>query len=305
MSEKVIGFLKRNYLLIIAYLIPIIIIAVSFKTYYSEYYSPKQYQEYEKQCELTKNEEICSNKELLKQANDKFIKTDAKSHYFEVTYHYIINYITILAPLIVILQTISKLHCEFSSGFIKNTLTRMSYKDYLKKIYLTSLKSALILPAIIIVTLLISTLMARFNFKTPDWVYDMSVYNVINYKYFFYYIISSCLIVYLLGIFYSNIAISFLNKSKNILLVTVFSYLSYFAYVVFFNIVNAILSNILHNNKLSVYLNIYDYWHIYGENNYLYFIAISLMLAIISWLIIKVIYHNKERTIINVEKENI
>ena len=55
---------KRNYLLIIAYLIPIIIIAVSFKTYYSEYYSPKQYQEYEKQCELTKNEEICSNKEL-------------------------------------------------------------------------------------------------------------------------------------------------------------------------------------------------------------------------------------------------
>ena len=154
MSEKVIGFLKRNYLLIIAYLIPIIVIAISFKTYYSEYYSPKQYQEYEKQCELTKNEEICSNKELLKQENDKFIKTDAKTHYFEVTYHYIINYITILAPLIVILQTISKLHCEFSSGFIKNTLTRMSYKDYLKKIYLTSLKSALILPAIIIVTLL-------------------------------------------------------------------------------------------------------------------------------------------------------
>lgn len=38
MSEKVIGFLKRNYLLIIAYLIPIIVIAISFKTYYSEYY---------------------------------------------------------------------------------------------------------------------------------------------------------------------------------------------------------------------------------------------------------------------------
>lgn len=307
MFSKIKHFFIKNHLLIIAYIIPTILICFSFSKFYTEHYSLEKYEEFRNICQESKDETSCNLAEDLKKSNDQFKSTDTRTFFFEIIYHYIDDYIVILGPLLVIIQIVHFLHKEFSSGFIKNNLTRMSYKQYQKKIYRTSLKSALVLPLIIIIVFLISAIITKFNFTTPEWVYKMSVYNEINYNNFPLCILSSCLIVYLMGIFYSNIAIAFLNKSKNSLLVTIFSYLCFFTCVILFDVGGAlILIRLLKiSPSISVYLNIFDYWYINGEDNYLYFIMISFSLAFISHCIDRLIYKNKEETIIAVEKENI
>lgn len=307
MSTKAINFIKRKHLLILTYIIPIILIIISVNNFYTEYYSIEKYEEFKFACEELNDEKSCAMKETIKELNDRFKSIDTKTFFFEILYHYIDNYIVVIGPLLVIIQTIYFLHKDFSSGFIKNKLTRMTYDKYKKSIYLTSLKSALILPFIIITIFTVSSIITKLNFTTPEWVYKTSVYNEINYNNFFIYILSSCLIIYFMGIFYSNIAIAFLNKSKNSLLVTIFSYLCFFTCIIFFDIGGTItLIKILKlNSSIGVYLNIFDYWHINGEDNYIYFIIIAFLLAIISHCINRIIYKNKEETIIDVEKENI
>lgn len=305
MFTKTLNFIKKNYLLILAYLIPIILIGFSFTKYYKEYYSLEQYEKYYQACQENKDEVSCQHFNTIKQLNEQYKETDTKTYFFEILNHYIDNYIVVLAPLLVILQTIHFLHKEFSSGFLKNKLTRMSYKQYQKKFFTVSLKSAIILPLIILTIFILSGLITKFNFTTPEWVYKTSVYNANNYNNFFLYLVSSCLIVYFMGIFYSNIALAFLNKSKNSLLVIIFSYLCFFVFVILFDVGGSILLIRLLklNPSISAYLNIFDYWYINGENNYLYFIIISFSLALLSHVIDRVIYKNKEVTIIEVEKE--
>ena len=305
MITKVVNFLKRNYLLILAYIIPIILIVISFHRFYTEYYSIQQYEEYKVACQELKDERSCAIFQAIKESNEQFKSTDTMTFFFEILYHYIDSYIVVLGPLLVIIQTVHFLHKEFSSGFIKNELIRMSYSKYQKKVYLTSLKSAIVLPFIIITIFIISAFITNFNFSPPNWVYKISVYNQTNYDNFFLYLLSSCLIVYFMGIFYSNITLAFLNKSKNSLLVTIFSYLCFFVCVILFDVGGSIiLIRILKfSPSISVYLNIFDYWHINGEDNYLWFIVISFLLAFISYFVDKLIYKKKERTMIEVEKE--
>lgn len=305
MFYKIFKYIRKNYLLILTLLLIIILLFFSFRTFHKEYYSFEKYDELKSVCQSQKDESSCALFNDMETLKKQYESLDVKTYYFEILYHYMANYLVIIAPLLVILQTINFLHREFSSGFIRNYFTRMSYKKYKRKLYLTSLKSAIILPAIILIIFIISAIITKFNFNTPTWVYDISMYDKNNYNNFFSYFVSALLAVYLLGIMYSNICVSFLNKSKNSLLVTIFSYLTFFICVILVDVGGSIILIRLckFNSNISTYLNIFDYWHIKGSSNHLSFVVVAAILALISHFIVRLIYKEKEGIIIQNEKE--
>ena len=64
-----------------------------------------------------------------------------------------------LLPFLVIANVILKIHDEISSGYIKNKLNRMSYKDVMKEYFLVALKSSLLVIFVYLFIFLISSVM--------------------------------------------------------------------------------------------------------------------------------------------------
>ena len=88
------------------------------------------------------------------------------------------------------IMVVGTLHQEYSSGMLKNYLTRQSYKSYLKDKYKFILTISLIIPISLIVILLVSGILTGFNTKIASSVYSIAVY--VFYRIFIYYLFYEC-----------------------------------------------------------------------------------------------------------------
>lgn len=296
----------NNWAIISCIIIILILTVHSFYKYIDEYYG------YDYEIEVSiyynnmeecnkKYESWCDTLEYPPTPREEFKKLDAKTLYFEVICHYFTP-IVFLLPLFIIIIIVSKLHKEFSSGAIKNHLMRESFKEYKRKLDKTIIKISLLLPLCIFLIFIISCLLTRFNFKVDERVYPIAVYNSWNYNNFSLYIILHYVTLFFACIFYGNISLCFMNKHKNSFVVSLLSYISFFAVGILF----LILEYFVVRSPLSYYskyLNTADFWVVQGFAEIIGKLILAIVLALITFGIKELIYKNKEKVIIENEKE--
>lgn len=305
--KKLKKYIFQNSLSIIVVFVSVFIVGISFYQYFNDYYgyAPKYY-EYEKQCKQDKKKESCKILKQMEDPKEKFSKLDVITLSCEIVQNHAFLYMQLLAPLFIIIITLSRVHDEINSGMFRYYLTRMKYKDYIKKIFKSSLKPALLFPCLLILIVLISGVITKFNFKVDPEVTKIAVYDSWKYHNFILYGLILCIVQYLMGIFYGNLGLLFCKKNKNKLISIFLGYITFFVIdIIFYVVIYALIINkIFGYHTWMKYFNLLGYFSFDGNTNFVFVIIISLLLVILSYLILFIFYRKKEGMILANEKEN-
>lgn len=291
---------------IIGLILVTLVVVFSFYKYFNDYYSytDEYYQTIEK-CEVEKlDDEICKGIKNIDTPKERFEKEDAMTLYYEVNYLYFSDIMIVLFPLIIIILVILETHSEIKSGFIRNYLLRDSLSNYKKRMNIIVLKVATLIPISILLIFFLSCLITGFDFNVDDSIKVTALYDSWSYDHFFLYLGSHSLILYIMGIFYGNIGLLYLNKNKNTFLVILFSYVTFFVIVIFVYVFYAIVLNNLGFSNLMNYFNIFDFWKIYpDETSNVGILAMACIIATLTFAVKEIIFKNKEKVIVENEKE--
>lgn len=298
-------FFRRYWLVMVAVLIFVFSIGYSFYQYFDTYYNytPLYYEDLEK-CLDKYTEEQCVKKGFMT-TETQLSMEESRDLYFKITDGYQM-YIGILMPFIVCLMIVGLFHSDFSSGNIKNILTRQSIKSFYfreqKRLFRWNLIFLVALPLIFLICCIIT----GFNFHLLDSVKLEAQYFEWNYQNFGLYLFIHSVLIYIVSILYSQIVFLFINKSKNKLLTIIFSYLACFCYLVFFElVVYAILcSNIFYLNNVHAYFNLLGVWQLRpSDTNYVILLISYFLQAFLIFVINYFMFSSKERILIRNEKE--
>lgn len=305
--------MKSKFIFIFCIVVVLIIIGFSFAEvindyvpYYIDYYK------IEKKC--PGDYELCktfkSDDELVEylEKNDPQKKFDAITlavYVVEVANNF--GLIVFLLPLIVIVNVVFKIHDEISSGYIKNKLNRMSYKQLLQEYFGIAMKSALVIPLIYIFIFIVSCLITNFNFETVKSMQLWPGQETFKYNNFFLYSMLLIIIQYLLFFGYSIIGIfvSFINKSK--IVSVILGYIYFVILCIFYLVFGAmVIKDLLGINYGEVnYFNLIgNYWSFNDLVNPIFSLLVVLSVIIINVLITLKIAGSKEKGISWYEKQN-
>lgn len=298
-------FFKRYWLIVIALSVFLCSIVCSFYQYFDKYYqfSPLYYEELEN-CLHKASVEECIQKGFIS-PDEQLKREESRDLYFKIVSEYQI-YIAILMPLLICLIVVGLFHSDFHSGNIKNILIRESLKKFYfqmqKKIFLWNLLFLFVLP----VMFLICSVITGFNFKLLDHIFLEAQYFEWNYQHFGIYLFVHSLLLYLVGLLYSQIVLLFIYKSENKLLTIVFSFLGCFCYLVFIELgVYALFcTNLLHLSNVHPYFNLLGIWWLVPEDSNYFLLLISYFLQmILIFGVVRYGFSSREKVFIRYEKE--
>lgn len=312
--KKFKSFFENNKIVFVMLFVLIFITFYSTFSYIETYYSYDYdamlefYNQDVQKCERGESSaEWCSSLEVPLKPMDELSYCGAKYMFLSVLNLDFGDIMCLGLPVIIFIMVISKFHSIFSSGSIKNVLMRESFKKYKYKMDKTIIKISLIVPLFIFVLFLICCIMTRFNFDVPTslsqyafydkWIFDnMMLYLTIHYIYLFF----GC-------IFYGNIACCFVNKSKKMIISVFYSFLSLWAIFTIFTRLQRI--DVIYNldsviPHLYRYLNIFDFFTLCNIEESIYgHIIVAIILAGLSYMVRCFVFRNKERVLIESEKE--
>lgn len=244
--------------------------------------------------------------EIINCYNEGLISNDPLILYYHIVKDLSLSFIQILAPLFVFIPAIWNFHNELSSGYIKNSLTRIEYKKYLIKNYFNALLKTLILPCFVIFLFLMCCLLTKgFDFGSGKemygWIASPEQRFLNNLPIF--------MMVYIINILfhsilYVNLGFLYCKKYSNILVNILLSYLSFIILDIFMEIFlgNLILAKLLNIHNMSYSLNLFNIWIYDKVISFQFTIIYSVTLVIISTILIYFKYKNKEDVIIEIEK---
>lgn len=213
--------------------------------------------------------------------------------------------IELFSPLLIIMVTTYWFHQNLKSGNFKNELTRMSYKNFLKKNYKRILKIGLILPLMLVVLYILSyTISTGFQMsqdmitgKDPTSSIDLIFRNKVPI-----YLLVMLINIYLNSLFYSNLALITAKKFKNPIISIICAYLIFFAITFFFEVfLNAIFYH-LFGITVFTWLTLLNFYAYDGVKSLTAMVFLALLLWGITGYINYKYYKNKEEVIIDSEK---
>lgn len=271
----------------------------------NEFYSSRPYDldDYNFHYRLCKEENNIQSCEIV--ALGKPVGKDAVTLYFDFTVQYTLYYLALLGPLMVIIPSLWKLHKELKNGFYKNILTRKKYKDYIKDNYIKSLKYALLIPILLIITFIICLMLTK-NLDNSDVLRDFVSFW--GHKYFLTNPMISA-ICYLLtfvfhGIFYVNLSYLYIKKNLHISVTILASWLTFIACEIISEVfIGGLILYKLFNVPYAMHyfslINIYTY-----ENIDKFWIVpiYGFILALLSSIVIYFQMRNKEEVYIENDK---
>lgn len=227
---------------------------------------------------------------------------DTISIFFQLIVNYSLRiFVFFIYPIFIIISVISGIYREIKSGYFKNVLTRMSYKNYILKIYLSSLKNLIILPYFLIILFIGSYILSGGNLIVPTeettFVSQEYLNNIVQFG--LVYVLN----VFLLNLFIINISYIFTVKSNHFVSAIIGSYLCFWIlWIVLEAFIGVLIQNVFNVRFLTNSLNFSAFW-IYDQVISLPFmVAFALCLVIFSGIIAYVVSKNKERVMLSAEK---
>lgn len=239
--------------------------------------------------------------------NGKPVMPDTFTIFFQLLINSNLSLIQLLGPIIVIILASYSFSREYNTGFFKNIIQRMSYKNYLKSIILRTYKYIWILPIFLIIIFIFSFLISgHFNVDLtlsywPEYYIPISIMAIKN---IFPFMIIFILNVIFNSIFYANIALITIKKSNNYIISVISSYLIFIFCDIFLEVLVGILilEKILHISGASNLFSLFNYLVYEGIPNIYLYTIYCFTLVIVSLVVVICVYHNKEEVIMKSEK---
>jgi len=310
---------KINKYFYLAIIIMLIIIFISFFNYSKEHFNGIfEHNKILENCETIETDYYyCKwfyNNEALEMYKQKdinrglenYLKMDAITLFSEIIQHERFSMLQFISPLIIMIAIIGIVHNEINTGYVKNILLRKKYKDYIVNIVKKCSKVALIMPLSILFVFVVSCLITRFNFNVDDFVKMTAVYDKFKYNNFFLYIIIIMFIQFLVSFVYSILGVISALKNKNTLVAILLGYVYFLvlSIVLYLGVYVIIINKLLGFTNLTEYFSITGYWFFDSNINLFAIIMISFILFILSLIFLYFKTKDKEKVIINVEKQN-
>lgn len=206
-----------------------------------------------------------------------------------------------ISPLLIGVVAVWPFICDLKSGNIKNKLTRINYKKYMIKNWLSSLKYTLIIP-VFIALLFVSALILSRGVGTQNISESFKFFTKYNVNLFVF--IPTWLLCFIFqGIFWINLFFICAKRSKNSIISIIVSYLTYFgcglvSEVVFGILIPALFFKVSFKNPMiSNYFSFYTIWA-YDVKYYLLIFLYQILLCLISTLLLYKTYKNKEEVLV-------
>lgn len=289
-------FIKKNKMLIISVIIIILWVIIACIIYKNDY---------EKMKETTiRNIEYCKNNYSNKICNKISVAEipDTLSIFFQLIFNSSLRvFVYFIYPIFIIFSVVFSIYNELKSGYYKNILTRMSYKNYISKLYITSLKSLIILPLFLLILFLGAYILSggKIIIPTTDTSFIAQEYlnNIIQFGLVYF------LNVFLIGWFIINLSYVFVVKSSHIVSAIIGTYLLFWIiWIIAEAVVGFIVENTLHIKYLTNSLALSAFWSYDAVISLPFMVMYAIILVIISTLMVYLVSRNKERNILNAEK---
>ncbi len=298
-------FIKKNYLIIISFLILLIPLIFSTTSYlksqkniakkeyeFKEFCSKEDYhgKEYEEYCD-----------ELLSKED---IKIDFYTVYTNVVLYALVDF-SLFFFLFIIIPSVYNTSKYLKNKIILQDATRMSYKKIKSKIFFESYKSIVILPLIVIIGFIISYALSKtfdptyaIKYKTIFWT-EKTVSNPIVFMFLYL-----CNVIFNCTL-YINISLIIVRKHHNYFVAVILSFLTYVAFEAFLEIgIYAILFNSILKSSAGVIFNIMNAISFNDKVGVFPLLSVTLSFAIISSIIVYFKYKDKELLIIDCERND-
>lgn len=232
----------------------------------------------------------------------KVLPPDTISEYFCI---FIVRKATMVLqfifPFLVIIVSIQRFFKKMKGGYLKNTLTRMSYNKYFIREYLYSFKGVLLLIFCILLGLCFAYSISG-HFDAQLTIQDhypegfLRLWQLENIVIFFIcYFLNLCCH----SIFWVNLGVLCCKKNDNFFVASIAGYVLYLILFIFFEVV---VGNILF--KDSIYQSCFNFsgaW-VYNSESLFPMLLVGIGLAVISTLVVFISYYNKESVFIEGEK---
>lgn len=299
--------LKRNKIVIIILLIISVVILFSVSSVIDEVDQSNLYrnQLIEKCKEDMKNE--ISDKEYLKTCKETIKNENVKVDFYTVYSDLLVwklHYLNAIAFLIIVIPSLYSICKLLKNKYILNTLTRESYHSFIKKYLKTAYKYVWVLPFIALFTIFLVAINTTFN---PEYAIKFS--SVVWSKE----LISNPILfisLYTLNIlFYSftfvNISLIIARKQHKYIPCIILSYIFYIGLELFLEVgVTMLISNIIFKSDFGIIFNIMNLFmfnDVFGVTTLLLF---SFLVMLISFISVYLLYRNKEKLVVDCEKNN-
>lgn len=233
-------------------------------------------------------------------ANYEHLSPDTYTIFYDVfrTYDPTMPLVYIM-PLFMIIPAIWQVQKEISSNYAKNYLTRNNYRSYLKKMMTSVYKHAWILPAYCIMIFIVAYMLSGHFDYSFIVDHSLATYGVDKLQLGGIFFIGFLINIFIHSLFYGNLALICVRKNKNVILTVLETILLWYGITLFLEIIGGILvhAGVLNPEQALVFalMNIYS---LDQTPNIIFIIIFGLSLFIISSVILRKVYKNKEKSII-------
>lgn len=288
-------FLKKNRLTIIVTIFLFAWVFMNLVDYANEVKRSRDiYNRIVEECTIDINYNGLCNEYL----EEPYKKPDTITSFFYILCNYNLNLLQIIAPLFVIIPSMWNFHKKLKTGYIKNELTRQTYKKYMLKEIIGSMKCILILPCMLLF-LFIGCYIISGHFDYTNFiamlVMDKKFLSNLPLTMAVYFVN-----IVLHSIFYVNLGLIFCKKNGNILVSIIASYISFILLDLFFEafVGSFLLGYLLKIHGFVSLFNLFGIW-LYTDYSSLSSIFIfSLFLSIFSSILVFYTYRKKEEVVI-------
>ncbi len=256
--------------------------------------------------EFCQNEMNSGNEEILQYCNKLISEKDIKVDFYTVLSDillYRVHFLNGIAFLLVCIPTLFYLSKMSKSKYLINYLLRDNYKNYMKMYLKESYKYIWLLP-IISILIIIPCFILYSKDPTYSQMFGTSIWtsNIVSHPLLFIALYLFNIILY--SFIFVNIALIVIRKCHNYFSAVLLSFLSYLGIELFFEVViNLFISQFMCNQNFGRIFNIMNLFTFSDQYGTVPLLLFTITIFIISSFGVYISYKNKEKFIIDCEKE--
>lgn len=182
---------------------------------------------------------------------------------------------------------------------IMNNINRKNYKSILKKIFFSSWRYSLLVPMMLIIIFILTYIITGNGDNGYPYLQNTMFENNILF-YFIIVLIQS----FILSLIHTNISLIISRKEHNHIISIIKSFVCIIGISLLVEIINNNIIYGLFNVSIGIDFNILNMYNIFDEENVSYNMMWNMIFLIISSIILFISYRNKEKLIIDSEKND-
>lgn len=204
-----------------------------------------------------------------------------------------------ILPLFMIIPAIWQVQKEISSNHAKNYLTRNNYKSYFKQMIKKVYKNAWILPVYCIIIFIASYIFSGHFDYQYNVDHSMATYSIEKLKMGGIFFIGFIINIFIHSLCYGNLALICARKNKNIILTVLETFLLWYAIELISEVIGGILVIIrVIKPEYSLLFSLINIYSLDDTPSIIFVIIFGLLCFIVSSMILKKVYKDKEKNII-------